>query len=89
MHPIQPADVGDFMRVADRGHRAVNQRLACKFIRRQHRAFDVDMGIDKSRKDVSAGVGARLRRDGGDAPLGPSDSSGEDCAVYGIDDGAV
>ena len=43
--------VGNLVRVAHRGHRAVRHRHACKFRGRHHRAFDVDVGIDKARHD--------------------------------------
>ena len=44
--------IGDFMRVADGGHRTVTGRQAGKLGRHQHGAFDVDMRIDEARHDV-------------------------------------
>jgi len=45
--------IGDFVRVADGGHRAVNRSQPSKFRRHEHRALDVHMRIDEARHDVS------------------------------------
>ena len=43
--------VGDLVRVAHRSHRAMAHRHPGKLRRRQHRALDMDVCVDKSRHD--------------------------------------
>ena len=45
--------IGDFVRVADGGHRAMARSQPSKFRRHEHRALDVHMRIDEARHDVS------------------------------------
>lgn len=47
---FHPADVGDFMRVADGAHRAMDHGHPGKFGRHQHGAFHVHVAVDKARQ---------------------------------------
>lgn len=47
-HPGDPQDVGDLMGVADGGDRSVSHRHPGKIRRREHRAFDMNVGIDEA-----------------------------------------
>ena len=80
-----PKHVGDFVRVADRGHRAMAGRQSGKFRRHQHGAFDVDMRIDKTWHDI-AGVVNGLFHDLADFAVLHDDHAGEDPCVDQVDD---
>jgi hypothetical protein len=47
--------IGDLVRIADDGRHAIGQDAAVKFMRRDQRGFDVQMGIDETGNDDAAG----------------------------------
>ena len=53
--PRQAADIGDFMRVADRGGDAPGQHAAVEFIRRDAGRFDMQMRVDEAGHQELAG----------------------------------
>ena len=72
-HTVNTEYVRYFVRVRNRGHRAVSGRDAAELRRHQHRAFDVDVGIDEAReKIVQRGIlGAGLVDRDDAAPIPP------------------
>jgi len=47
--------IGDLVRIADGGGDAIGEDAAVEFVRRDQRAFDVQVGIDEARDDDAAG----------------------------------
>ncbi len=78
-------DIGDFVRVADGGHRAVTSRQTGKLRRHKHGAFDVHMGVDEARHDVLC-VADRLLFYLGDLAVFDDDDTREDPGIDEVND---
>ena len=71
VHASDTQDVGDFMRIGDRRHGAMNHGPPRKLRRRQHRTLDMDMRIDQTGCDEVAVTFPRLRHEPDDASAPP------------------
>ena len=86
LHALDAEDVGDFVRVGDRGDGAVNGREPSELARHHHRAFDVDVGIDETGHDEPPKRPAWLFSNRSDTTLGDRDRAGKDSTGDHIDD---
>src|SRR5690606_13824615 len=81
--------IADFVRVAHRGHRAMDHRRPGELAGDQHRTLDVDVGVDKPRQEIGRRlVAARAvanRIDALDAAIADMDGASKDLARGDVD----
>jgi hypothetical protein len=86
---LRAEHVGDFVRVGNRGHRAVDHRDAGELGRGEHGTLDVHMGVDETRAQVALLGDAVILAHRGDFSARHLDISGKDAATEKIDDFAA